>query len=152
MQTCRLITDLQMTAIKILGLMIISFISFQSHADDKELISGELNFKCDVKAEYIEALGYKYLREGKNGQFVTNIFGADGAKIVVRGNEGNIAGMGKSDLSGKFSVEVMKGDFYEIELRYKQWKHNEPIMSGETQKLSYTFGKCDFDSVINGSF
>lgn len=152
MTVCRFISKLRIIAIKILGLIIFSSISINSHADVKELISGELYFKCDFKEKYVESLGYKFLREVEDGAYITNLFGANGAKIIIRGNQGNIIGMGKSDLSGGFSVDVKKGDFYEIELRFKQWKHNEPIMSGETQKLSYTFGKCPKNSMINGSF
>ena len=118
----------------------------------KETISGELTFTCDMKPEYMLEKGYTHLRMEQNGQFMTGVFGARDAKVIVRGGNGNLLGMGKSDPTGNFSFQVDASDFYDIEMRFKQWKYSEPMMSGEVSGMAYTFGVCDFDALFEGNW
>jgi hypothetical protein len=46
-------------------------------------------------------------------------------------------------------MAVKTDSFYEIDLTFKEFDHNEAMMSEDVKGMTYRFGQCDWDTVKN---
>lgn len=133
-------------------LVVSVLLSSATLAETKQTISGKLVFGCDGNEEFMGKKGFTFLEKGKNSDdmgYPTNIFGAKGAKVVAKDSSGKLVGLTKSDASGEFSMAVKTDSFYEIDLTFKEFDHNEAMMSEDVEGMTYRFGQCDWDTVKN---
>lgn len=84
----------------------------------------------------------KFLKEVHYGGFITALYGAGGTDITIRDENNSIVGVGKAERDGSFQVPVRKGDFYQIELKFRTRKANKTLSIGDVSKnLDVDFGK-----------
>ena len=71
-------------------------------------ISGSARFECNLLMKYMGKHGYSFIKENKdiNNNFKANLFAARDADVIVKDQDNNIVGTGKTDKKGNFSISA----------------------------------------------
>lgn len=119
----------------------------QAATSDRGVLSGQLAFACDFRTEILQTRGYTYLGRGDNRGFVTNIFGAPYARVVVRDGQGKIVGVTDSNRDGRFSLRVVDSPFYELTASFHGREAQHITTGNKTSNIELMFGRFDTDDV-----
>jgi hypothetical protein len=120
----------------------------QAETINRGVLSGQLTFACGFKAEVLEVRGYTYLGKGSNRGFVTNIFGAPNARVVVTDGERKIVGVTDSNRDGLFSLAVVDSPFYELTVSFHGREVRHVVTRNKTSNIELTFGEFgDLDAI-----
>ena len=115
---------------------LILFFSNSAIASDITM-TGSVRFECNLLSKYMGKHGYSFIREIRyENNIKTNLFAADDADVIVKNNDNNILGVGKTDKKGNYSISVPEGDLYQVFVRFHD------------REIEYVISYSDAENVI----
>lgn len=118
-------------------------------ASNNVKLTGKIVFTCDLKKEVVEKLGMKYIKEVPNGSYVTNLFGAGGAEIVVKNSKDSIIGLAKANRDGSFNIPLKKDNFYKISINFKSKKIEKVLSINDLNNLAIDLGMFSGKEILD---
>ena len=118
-------------------------------ASNNVKLRGKIVFTCDLKKEVVEKLGMKYIKEVPNGSYVTNLFGAGGAEIVVKNSKDSIIGLAKANRDGSFNIPLNKDNFYKILINFKSKKIEKVLSINDLNNLAIDLGRFSGKEILD---